>query len=156
MKHEFNINNLGQRTARQIQQLQPPPFTMNIIHSKDRMYTSKGNKIVPYFPTNSRIIGNKDIGKNKPEKHPTRSWNDLFDLQDDTSLWRKRGVVANWDKSKFGDGTRYFDNWGSSHSQPTHPQVPSQLYGDSTNGNQNKNGHDIGKTLEGTSIKRII
>ena len=167
MKHEFNINNLGQRTARKIQQLPPPPFTMNIIHSKDRMYTSKGNKIVPYFPTNSRTIGNKDRGENKLVKHSTGSWNGLLSgrnnfytdtVNNGITEYNpfKRGVAANWGKSKFGDGTRYFNTWESSHSQTSHPQVPIQNYGDSTNGNQNKNGHDVGKNLEGISIKRII
>ena len=135
MKHEFNINNLGQRTARKIQQLPPPPFKMKIIHSKDRIYTSKGDKIVPYFPTrNSPRLANIKSGNNKLPKHFLNRWNDLTEYRRDTT---------SWDKSKFGDSSGYINNWG-----PSHP--PRQHYGDSTNGNQNPNEQNVANTLEGT------
>jgi hypothetical protein len=167
MKHEFNINDLGQRTARKIQQLPQPPFTMNVIHSKDRMYTSKGDQIVPYFPTYSRTFGNRDRGENKPEKQSMKNWNALIpgrvflpgqyqmpasratNQNNFFPITAKRGVGVNWDKSKFGDDSGYLDTWGSSHP-------PRQHNGDSTNGNQNQNEQDVVNILEGTSIKRII
>ena len=151
MKHEFNINNLGQRTARKIQQLPPPPFKMNIIHSKDRIYTSKGDKIVPYFPTrNSPRLANGNNGDNKlptlygtnalPEhdQHFLNRWNDLT-----TRVIPYRRDTTSWDKSKFGDGSRYIKNWGPSHT-------PRQHYGDSTNGNQNPNEQNVDNTWQGT------